>query len=438
VLKAEILLGSLVLLCGQVVLWRRRDNIFGYLQAGLFFASILVPILGTTIVDDSDPAIVGLYAHILIVGAAGYLGGVLYGGLIGGSQRLPNVTFSRPFGATIPPLLVRRARITAVLAIGSLLLSFGLLGYIPFFAADRVGAKYGIGVYKAGLDRGALVFHIALAMGSTVLPVVLALVMRHRKGIDVVLAATLGIALVLTLSRGSAFLGPLVFVIALLISRGWKAWQILALVCLCYVSATLVNELVQVTTPVTSASFATKVAASAPDLSDHLGFLNGFRVSGSKEVGLRTIIAGISLNKGDYNPSSYALRIRTGLVDSSEFASGGLRLPAPIWGYASYGYLGVVLWSFASGLFIGWGTALVRRLLTPVYGESGSVLHLILGWIFFQGTFVLLGNFFFPERVAVVSIGIALALCWHRTARIDRVGDPEDTSGVPHAAQARA
>jgi hypothetical protein len=57
-------------------------------------------------------------------------------------------------------------------------------------------------------------------------------------------------------------------------------------------------------------------------------------------------------------------------------------------------------------------------MLTPTYGHSGHALHLILGWIFFQGTFVILGNFFFPERVAIVGIGIAIALCWRKTARI--------------------
>lgn len=432
-LKAEIILASLVLLCGQAVLWRRRDNVPAYLQAGLFFASVLVPVLGTTIIDGSDPAVVALYARILMLGAATYMAGLLYGGLIGSRQRLPHVTFGRPFGDAVPALIVRRSRVIAIGAIAALALSFLLLGYVPFLAADRVGAKYGTGVYRAGLERGAFVFHLALRLGSLILPVVLVMVMRRRRGLDVLIAGALGVGLLLTLSRGSALLGPLVFLIAVLVGWRWRAWQILALVCAFYVSATLVNEIVRVANPVASASFSVRVAASAPDLSDHLGFLNGYRVSGSRQVGLRTILAGLSLNKGEYNPSSYALRIRTGLVDTSEFASGGLRLPAAVWGYASLGYLGVGLWSFASGVFTGWGTVLVRRLVTPSYGRPGQALNLVLGWLFLTGTFGVVSEFYFPERVEIVSVALVLALCWRRTAPVDTgpEGEPSTDAEAP-------
>ncbi len=422
--KLEILLASLVLLCGQVVVWRRRDNILGYLQGGLFFASILVPVLFTTIIDNSDPLVVGLYAHILVVGATGYLAGLLYGALIGQRQRLPAVTFGRLLGERIPYAFTRRARVIAFGALGALGLSFVLLGYVPYLAADRVGAKYGIGIYRAGLERGALVFHLALRMGSTILPVVLALWVRRRRGLDLLLAGAVCLGLLLTLSRGSALLGPLVFAIALMVSRNWRPWQVVAIVCAGFVSATLVNELIQVARPTTSASFSTRVASSAPDLSDHLGFLNGFRVTGGEHVGLRPIIAGMSLRKGQFNPSSYALRIRTGVVDSGEFASGGLRLPAPLWGYASFGFLGAAVWSFISGAFVGWGSTVVRRLLTPVQGHPGQALNLILGWVFFQGTFAILTDFYFPERVEIVSLAIAAALCWAKTMRLPPEDDP--------------
>src|SRR5947209_322879 len=90
--KAEILLASLVLLCGQAVVWRRRDNILAYLQGGLYFASVVVPVLFTTILDDSDRSVVALYTRIVLVGAVGYLGGLLYGAVIGERQRLPAVS----------------------------------------------------------------------------------------------------------------------------------------------------------------------------------------------------------------------------------------------------------------------------------------------------------------------------------------------------------
>ena len=36
-----------------------------------------MPVLGTTIIDNSDPDLVGLYARLLMMGAIGYLGGKL-------------------------------------------------------------------------------------------------------------------------------------------------------------------------------------------------------------------------------------------------------------------------------------------------------------------------------------------------------------------------
>jgi hypothetical protein len=428
-LKAEILLASLVLLCGQVAVWRRRDNILGYLQGGLYFASVVVAVLCTTIIDNSDPDLVGLYARILLVGAIGYTGGLVYGALLGQRQRLPSVTFGRPFGDRFRLVLARRTRIIAAGAIVLLMLSFVLLGYVPFLAADRVGAKYGIGIYRAGLERGALVFHAALRMGSMILPVILAVWLRRRRGVDLALAGALCLGLLLTLSRGSALLGPLVFLVALLVSRNWRPWAILALVCGFYVSATLVNEIIQVARPTTSASFTTRVAASAPDISDHLGFLNGFQVSGSQHVGFKPILAGASLTKGEFNPSSYALRIRTGVVDVGEFASGGLRLPAPVWGYASFGYVGAAAWSFVAGTFWGWGSTLLRRIVTPVQGHPDQVMNLVLAWVFFHGTFAILSDFYFPERVEIVAVFLVVALCWAKTFRVEPA--PVPTAAAP-------
>jgi hypothetical protein len=111
------------------------------------------------------------------------------------------------------------------------------------------------------------------------------------------------------------------------------------------------------------------------------------------------------------------------VLDTGEFAAGGLRLPAPMWGYASYGYPGAVLWSFLSGVFIGWGSTLLRRLVTPFRGQPGQALNLILAWVFFQGTFFNLGNFYFPERVEIVGLALALALCWSKTMHLEPVAE---------------
>lgn len=409
-LKFQICLAWLILSCGQVLLWRRRDNVLGYLQAGFFFVSIIVPVLGTTVLDDADQTTVGHYADIMLVGVVAYLPGLCFGAFLGDRWRLPNVVFARRL-ADVPALLIRRTRQLSLAGLIVLMISFLLLGYIPYFAADRVSAKYGVGANQAGYERGSLVLHLGLIIASTVLPVTLALVLRQGKRIDIVLAGALFVALTLTLSRRLAFIGPLVFLIAFAVERGWRAWRILAAVCIAFVASTIFNEIVSIAAPVPQTTFASRVAASAPDVDDHVDFLSGFEAEGGAQLGLKPLLATLSLNKGPYDPARYALRVRTGLPDISNFAAGGVRLPAPLWGYVSFGYPGVILWSLLSGIAIGAGTSMLRRLLSDAHGGRWQCLNIVLAWVFFGGTFQLIAAFYVFERVALVSFAMTIFLC---------------------------
>lgn len=413
-LKLQIIASLGVLMCGQVLFWRRRDNIFGYFQAGLFFASVLIPILGTTIIDTADPEVANRYAVLLTIGAVAYFVGLCCGAPFGSRSRRPPVTFAEPFD-DVPGKLLRRSRLVAVAGVLGLLAAFALLGYAPLLTADRVAAKYGVGPYRAGFLRGAQVFKVALTLASAIAAVTIAAVAIKRRAVDVALLIALMVGLTLTLSRGLALAGPLAFLIAWGVERGWRPWHLLAIVCLSFVGGALVNELTFVRAPVASESFSYRVAGTVPDIADHLGFLQGFALLGNEHVGMKTIRAGwsVSVDKGYWDPSDYALRVRTGLTDVSELASGGLRLPAPIWGYAAYGYLGAVVWSFVSGFFTGFGTTLLRRLLTTVHDGRYrfQALNLVLAWIFYNGTFGVLSLFYFPSRSDVILLGLAVGLC---------------------------
>lgn len=410
--KLEIFVSLLALMCGPILCWRRRDNILGYMQAGLFFVSVLVPLFGTRILDVFEPSVVEHYARLLMVGALFFLFGLAYGSPLGNRSRLPQVLFSRPLPFAVPRLFVRRARVAAAAGIVSMLVSFQLLGYVPLFAADRQSAKYGVGAYRAGFERGSLLYHVALALASTVLPVVLAMAYRRRRRADVLLGSMLIFLLLATLNRGEAFLGPLIFLVALAVERRWQPSRILVGVCLAFVAGTLANELVYTSPPTARPPLAARVAATAPDLNDHLLFLTGFELGGRQFVGTETLQAGLSVSrsKGEYNPAAYAVRTITGLSDVSDLASGGARLPPPIWGYSAFGVVGAAIWSFVSGVFSGWGTSMTRRLVSDAQGRPGQSLNLVLAQIFYSGTFFLLATFYFPERSNLVVFLLAMAL----------------------------
>lgn len=424
--RLPICVALLVLTCGQALLWRRRDNVFAYLQGGLFFSTVFAPLFATTVVSDTDPAVVDQYVRIMLVGALAYGCGLCFGAPLGKLSIPLRFTFTVPFARReVPRQLRTRGRRIAVLSGMALISSFVLLGYVPLLAADRSAAKYGIGIYAAGFGRGAILYHLALAATGVILPIMLAVFYRGRRGVDLAISGMLGLSVLVTLSRGDIFYGPLLFVVAFAVERRVRSWLILAVVCVAFVAGALANELVYTSPPTASPTLATRVSESAPDLRDQLGFLQGFRLSGEEHIGLRTITSAMGVSKGEWDPASYAMRILTGLHDVSGLAAGGIRLPAPLWGYAAYGLLGTIGWSFVSGLFTGWGTVKLRDLLSPVRGSPGVSLNLVLAATFYAGTFGLLATFYFPERSGVVVLLIALALCVGRWARRAGADDPE-------------
>lgn len=400
----------LTLVCGQFLVWRRRDNVLAYVQGGMFLSTFAVPLFGTDITNNYERHVLETYVVVLLLGALAFLLGLAYGAYVGGRSagRVP-LTFAHPIsGGERNALVWSRARWLAVAAGVSLLAAYALLGYIPLLAADGRSAKYGIGPYAGGFARARIVYLFGLTSAAAVLPVILALFYRHRRMFDLALAIGLEIGLVCSLSRALAFIGPLIFIVALAVERRVRGPLILAGVMAASVGGIVFNQL---TFPNATdrPSFASLAAASAPDLADHLNFLRGYEMSGRPENHGRTILAGLDPRGGE-DGSTYALRTATGINDVSLLAAGGLRLPAPVWGFSAFGLWGTVLWSFASGMFAGWGAAKFKRLLRSSMGLEGQALNLVLGVLVYNGTFGLLEQFYFTSTAGFVLLGTAVVV----------------------------
>jgi hypothetical protein len=424
--RIVIALSLLVLTCGQILLWPRRDNVFAYRQAGTYFATLLIPLVGTATLTASEPHILDLYARLLALGAAFFAVGLALGGHFASRTR-PRFTFT--FGERLDSdssawrVVCRRTRILSGMAAAALAVSFGLLRYVPLVAADRQLAKYGIGVYAPGFARGRLVYHFALGLAGAIFPVAIIVAYRSRAFLDVALCSAVGAGLVASLSRGDAFAGPLLVLIAFAIGRRVAPALIVAAVCLVFLAGALSNELL-FSSVGSAPTLSARLAASAPDVRDHLSFLRGFEREGSQQTRGKTLISKLGPGGSQWDPVDYALRLTTGVSDPNLIASGGIRLPAPLWGFSAFGFPGAAVFCLVSGWFIGWGTVRVRNAVTAWRASPTYSSHLLLGAVFFDGTFAFLGQFFFAPFADLVVLAIALMIGLMPWMRLNRIGNP--------------
>jgi hypothetical protein len=410
VIVVQLLASFLILSLGPAVLWWRRDNVLAYQSAGFFVSAYVLPLFPILTSYRLDHGTVRLYADILSVGAVAFAAGLFLGGRVEANTRprLP-LTFARPMSPAVVDRVTRWARRIGVAGLLALGLAFVLMGYVPLFAADRVSAKYGVGPYRPSFARAALIYRFGLAASAAILPVLLASFWRRRRLIDLFLCLGLVGALVVSLNRGAAFLGPLVFVTAVLIERRIRPAIILLLVVVTFSVGALMSILLLDQSDALRTDVAERVAASTPDVRDHLLFLRSYEIRREPTYG-RTLLAGLAFRKTAWDPSTYALSTLTGLKDPSEFASGGLRLPAPLWGYVSFGWAGVAMFSAVSGLFSGWGYARLKRVLTPVLDSPGVVLNLTVATLFYEATYGVLAEFYFLTSSVVVLLAMAAAV----------------------------
>jgi MFS family permease len=427
VLTLQLFLALLVITCGPWLVWRRRDNVIGYLAVGTFVATYLIPLIPTMAGNRFDHRTLVLYADVLSVGAVALLAGLWLGAHIGArSPNLAPLTFSGRLEGERAELVSRRTRHLAIVGLLALAAAFALMKYIPYFAADRTSAKYGVGAYRPAFLRAAGIYRLGLAVCGAILPVLLAVWYRRRRTADLILAGLVVAGLLLSLSRESAFVGPLVFVVAVAVERRVRP-LIIGLVVVGAFSIGALLSLAVVQNGPQPTDVASRIAASTPDVRDHLGFLRGFEKHPEPTYG-RTLLAGLTLGTGQWDPSTYALHTLTGFRDFSDFASGGLRLPAPLWGYASFGWAGVAMFSALSGLFAGWGLVKVRRLLGPALAGPGLALNVALAYAFYEGTFGILSEFYFLTSSVVVRAAVAAALCL--AVRVAIVRAPRDRTLV--------
>jgi hypothetical protein len=173
------------------------------------------------------------------------------------------------------------------------------------------------------------------------------------------------------------------------------------------------------------------IATGSPDIADQLSWLNGF-LRGSYFSYGRTIIGGLIPGNYEWNPSVWTLSYDDVGADISEMITGGLRLTPAEWGYANFGWIGVVIIPLVSGILNGFMLMTLKRaqgVLNRMQFASALLVYFTLGQQIVQ--FYTLNMYSTPGIAAALFFWQANKKAWReRLARLAR--ERRDSVGAEH------
>jgi hypothetical protein len=334
------------------IVWPSRYNVLthGFVASG--FISIIVPTLILNVPDRYPEPIVDLYSRILIVGIASFIP-ALIAGFILGRRVHTNFSFDVMKGVDYETRVIKITKIFMIAGIVGLILSYIGMGFVPVFAAEPIAAKLFRGQYQEPYLRVAVLFRASFFLISTITPIACIIWYKYRSKTFLLLTLT-GIALMIaSLQRSGAFSG-VVFAFIIIMSFKSRGHFIVLMSILVgvFVLSSFFYYIVGVKTLEGNEDVWEVIGASAPDIDDQLQFMVKFDENPIWTYG-RTMYGGLIPGHYKWNPSVYTLSIIAPGRDVNEVASGGLRLPLPLWGYVSFQWIGVIVFSLLTGFFNG-------------------------------------------------------------------------------------
>jgi len=354
-----IFLCSSIFMCGTYLVWPSRYNVMAHLNLGFILIAYFIPSIILKDQNDFPSDVVSLYTLILVLGAACYVIG-----LVSGFSIKPVHLFDFSFSVLSVEIyklqIIKITRIFLLAGIMGLSLGYLLMGFIPAFAADPVAAKFFRGTYQVPFFV-SMIYLSSFFILTTITPVAIVIWYYNKKKNLFLFGAIVAASLMaVSLSRGPAF-GGVVLAIAIIMS--FKNRRTFWLLIVFLITVYFLSSVFYFVTGIrdygeVSASFKDDhvfwriVSGGTIDIQDQLNFLDFFNKNPIWTYG-RTIIGGLIPSHYEWNPAVYTLRVTNPGEDINTLISGGLRLSAPMWGYVSFKWAGVVIFCFLSGLIKG-------------------------------------------------------------------------------------
>ena len=354
-----IFLCSAVFSLGTYLVWPSRYNVMAHLNLGFVFIAYFVPALILEDYKDYTDNTVYAYVLIMALGALSFIGG-LFSGFFLKPLHLANFSFTQINTERYKKRIISITRFLLFTGITGLCLGYLMMGFVPAFAADPVSAKFFRGVYQVPFFV-SIVYLSSFFILTTVTPIAIIIwYANKRKNLFLIGAVIAVLLMAFSLSRGPAFSG-VVLAIAIIMSfknRRTFIVLIILLFAIYFMSSAFyfvigIRDLTEVSSSFKDDHVFWRIlSAGTVDITDQLNFMEFFNKNPIWTYG-RTVVGGLIPSHYEWNPAIYTLRVTHPGEDVTALVSGGLRLPAPIWGYVSFQWIGVVIFCFLSGFIKG-------------------------------------------------------------------------------------
>ena len=330
-----------------------------HLNLGFIFIAYFIPAVILKDQNDFPDNVVSMFTLILFLGSLFYVAGLFSGFLI------KPVHFSH-FSFTVLTIdnyrtkIINVTRVFLIVGIIGLSLGYLLMGFVPVFAQDPVAAKFFRGEYQVPFYV-SVVYLSSFFILTTATPIAIIIWYVNKKKNLFLIGSIAGVLLMAaSLSTGPAFSGVVLAIAVIMSFKSWRTFFILiALLFSLYLLSSVFYFIVGVQDyGDVSASFKDNhvfwriISAGTIDIQDQLNFLDFFNKNPIWTYG-RTIVGGLVPSHYEWNPAVYTLRVTNPGENLSTLISGGLRLSAPLWGYVSFSWAGVIVFCFLSGFIKG-------------------------------------------------------------------------------------
>ena len=370
------------------VLWPSRYNVLPHLAVGGSFVSIVVPSIILNVQDEYAQNVVDLYINIIVTGAFFYLLGALLG-FIQGKGVKTHFSYDVMSVGDYETRVIRVTQTLMALCVAGLVISYLVMGFVPMFAENPIAAKLFRGPYQAPYSRVSIIFRSAFTIGSTIMPIACVVWYKTRSRVTLMLIiATLGLMAV-SLIRSGAFMGVvLAFAIVMSFKSRWHFALLMVILIGVFVFSSFFYYVVGINKMSDDTNIWKIITAGTPDIPDHLDFLTHYIDAPLPTYG-RTIYGGLIPGHYQWNPAVYTLIMVNPGADINEIGSGGLRLPVPLWGYVSFGWVGVIAFTFFTGYLGGF----FLKILKEMFYRYNSIIILTIGLVAFSTVVRILVNF---------------------------------------------